>query len=93
MPTQAMLTTIDNPYSPFNEFDQWFLFDVEHGYNTCAILARVTNIEEDMTDEEVMIETERAIDSIISNDFLQIRVKVYNNDPVLAENINNIVTV
>lgn len=84
MMQQAMLTTIDNPYSPFDDFDQWFLFDVEHGYNTCAYIDRVADIKEDMTDEEVMIETERAIDSIVKVDFLGIRLKLYQNDPIPA---------
>lgn len=84
MAQQAMLTTIDNPYSPFDDFDQWFLFDVEHGYNTCSYIDRVANIEEDMSDEEVMIETERAIDSIVKVDFLGIRLKLYKDDPIPA---------
>lgn len=32
------LTTFDNPYNPFEQFSDWFLFDVEKGYNTCAYL-------------------------------------------------------
>lgn len=84
MARQAMLTTTDNPYSPFDEFDQWFLFDVQHGYNTCGYLGRVAKIDEDMTDEEVMIETERAIDSIVDNDFIGIRMKIYNDEPIPA---------
>lgn len=32
------ITTFDNPYNPFEQFSDWFLFDVEKGYNTCAYL-------------------------------------------------------
>lgn len=34
MEEEYMLSTIDNPYSPFDEFDKWFKFDVVHGYNS-----------------------------------------------------------
>lgn len=38
-----MLTTIDNPYNPHTNFDEWFAFDVSHGYNTCAYIARMAD--------------------------------------------------
>ena len=41
MVTEYMLTTIDNPYSPFTQFDEWLEFDTLKGYNTCGYLARV----------------------------------------------------
>ena len=28
-----MLTTVDNPYNPFDQFNHWLLFDTENGYN------------------------------------------------------------
>ena len=37
------LTTFDNPYNPFEQFSDWFLFDVEKGYNTCAYLDRIAH--------------------------------------------------
>lgn len=71
-----MLTTIDNPYDPFEEFDKWFLFDVEKGYNSCSYLARIADIPDDFSDSEASAEIERAIDEIIKYDFLNIRKKV-----------------
>lgn len=76
MQQQCMLTTIDNPFDPFEQFHSWFLFDVEKGYNTCAYLGRIARTSEQMSDEENDIEVERAIDEIIKYDFLNIYKKV-----------------
>ena len=48
----CMLTTFDNPYNPFTHFDQWFMFDTEKGYNTCAYLGRIARTSDEMTEEE-----------------------------------------
>ena len=29
------ITTVDNPYDPFEEWDEWYLFDKTKGYHTC----------------------------------------------------------
>ena len=46
------LTTVDNPYDPFKEFDKWFVFDVVKGYNSCGYLARIATVSDQLTDEE-----------------------------------------
>lgn len=71
-----MLTTFDNPFDPFEEFEKWFLFDVEKGYNSCAYLARIAHTSDLFTDEENDEEIERAIDEIIALDFRNIYKKV-----------------
>jgi len=76
MDTEVMLTTFDNPFDPFDEFILWFLFDVEKGYNTCSRLARIARSSEEFSTVEDKAETERAIDEIIDNDFLNIYKKV-----------------
>ena len=68
MPNDCMLTTFDNPFDPFDQFTSWLLFDKEKGHNTCEYLARIANLSDDMSQEEIDIETERAIDSIIKYD-------------------------
>lgn len=71
-----MLTTHDNPYDPFDEFHEWFLYDIEHHYYSCSRLDRITEDKEGMTQREEIIEMERAIDEIIFHDDANIFKKV-----------------
>ncbi len=61
----AMITTVDNPYDPRNEFAAWYAWDVEHGYNTCAYLARVTVVSESFPEAVQDRQREQAIDEIL----------------------------
>ena len=70
------LTTIDNPFDPFDQFVQWFLFDVEKGYNSCSYLARIAQTTEEMSEQEYNREIERAIDEIVMINPLGIYKKV-----------------
>ena len=79
------LTTFDNPYDPFEQFTLWHLFDTEKGYNTCGKLDRISNYSDDMTEKEVTDEHNRAIDELISFDFLNIYKKVPRNSKVALD--------
>ena len=70
------LSTIDNPFNPFEQFDAWNLFDIEKGYNSCSYLARIAQFTEDMTQKEIDEETERAIDEIVTLNPLGLFIKV-----------------
>ena len=73
---ECMLTTIDNPFNPFTQFDSWFSFDVEKGYNSLAYQARIARTSDEMTEFEYNQEVERAIDEIVKYDFMNIYKKV-----------------
>ena len=73
---RIMLSTIDNPYDPFDDFKNWFLFDVQHGYNSCAHLARIARTSDQLTEKEMNEEIEKAIDEIIELDFMNVYVKL-----------------
>ena len=62
------LTTWDNPYNPIDDFESWFSYEVEKGYNTSGLLARVARTSDLLSDEENNDEVNRAIDEILQND-------------------------
>jgi hypothetical protein len=37
---QYMLTTLDNPYNPFTQYDEWYALDEARGYHSTGLLAR-----------------------------------------------------
>ena len=67
-----MLTTTDNPYNPFTQFDLWFQFDISKGYNTCAFIDRVANTSDELTDKENDKEIENAKKEIAKENVLGI---------------------
>ena len=73
---KTMLTTLDNPFDPFLDFDRWYSFDVEKGYHTCGYLARIANSSDDLSDAEQEYEQEAAIDEIVELNILGIYKKV-----------------
>lgn len=76
MAKRFALTTKDNPFDPFTQFNEWFLFDIEKGYYTCAYLGRIAKTSKYLTEYENNLEVERAIDEIIKLDFMKIYKKV-----------------
>ena len=73
---KVALTTIDNPYDPFDDFNNWYLYDMRAGYNSCAYLDRIAKTSDALSDPENLDEIERAIDEIIRYDFMNIYRKV-----------------
>ena len=72
----CMITTIDNPFDPFEDFASWYIYDSRKGYNTCGLLALMTHTSDSLIDEVNDYLIEDAIDTIIENDFLHIYKKL-----------------
>lgn len=68
--TDRMLTTVDNPYDPFTQFDQWLAFDEQKGYHTCAYLARVCKTSSELSDIDNEALIAMAMDEIVANNSL-----------------------
>ena len=73
---QSYITTIDNPFDPCDEFDSWFQFDIEKGYNSCGRFMRLAKLTDEMSESERLIEIERAIDRVIELDLSHTYTKV-----------------
>ncbi len=83
-----MLSTIDNPYNPFEDFVHWFLYDVHCQYNTCGLLARTANVQENMSEVEQQRAINEAIDQIVLNDPLNLYIRIKENGEGLPDKVN-----
>lgn len=59
------VTTKDNPFNPFDEFEKWNAFDVQKGYNTLSYFCRLVSDSIDLTDEEIIEESNQAAKEIV----------------------------
>ena len=88
--TDYMLTTKDNPFDPYTQWQQWYGFDTSKriipeidpkqpvSTDCCAYLAREAITDDSsFTDEENRRERHRAIDEIIRLDPFGIYKKAY----------------
>jgi hypothetical protein len=78
---KTMLTTIDNPFSPFDEFGAWYAYDVSSGYHTCSFLARILNDSDQLSKADHDLAVSMAIDEIVYENVLGIYRKVTKEVP------------
>ena len=64
------LTTIDNPFHPFNEFELWLKFDKLHCYNSSELLDRIVRTSEALSDADQELAYEEAVDHIVNSEWL-----------------------
>lgn len=67
-----MLTTTDNPYDPYTQYEEWEAFDTHAGYNTPSLLARVVVTSEALSDEDQEEDIRIGEEAIVDNDVLGI---------------------
>jgi hypothetical protein len=64
-PTEYMLTTVDNPFNPFIEFEEWLDYDTRMGYNTASFLDRIAKVSNELSQPDQAIAIRNAIDEIV----------------------------
>jgi len=74
--SNCMLSTIDNPYNPYTNYEEWYEFDTAHGYNSASFLARIVQSSDELSEADQSLAIEEGIDQIVSLNVLGIYIKV-----------------
>lgn len=75
---EYMLTTVDNPFNPFTNFDEWFVWDRRAGYNTPALLDRVVINSDELPEPLQAKAIQVGIDEIVRENVSGMHKKVAN---------------
>ncbi|MCC8049718.1 MAG: hypothetical protein LIP10_03530 [Clostridiales bacterium] len=86
----TLLTTMDNPYNPFTQFSQWFLYDEGMGYHTCGLIARIARTSDAFSDKENEEEFKRACNEVIKTDFTNKYITLNRNKKFDIKEINRL---
>ena len=61
----TFVTTLDNPFDYFTQFDEWYAFDTQKGYNTCSYIARIAKTSTEMSEKDYEEAVNDAVDEIL----------------------------
>ncbi len=62
---EVMLTTTDNPWNPFDHYDEWYAYDTKAGHHSLAYLARIVVTSEELSELDQSLAIELAVDEIV----------------------------
>lgn len=74
--TKVALSTIDNPWDPFDHWDEWYAYDLAHGYGTLALLGRTLVTSNELSEADQHVAYVSAIDEIVDENLSGLHVKV-----------------
>lgn len=73
-----LLTTVDNKFDPFTQYNDWFSEDHRLGYDTPAVMARLGAFSNDMPEDEYNLEYEDVSNRMLAL-FPSLYKKVYRS--------------
>lgn len=73
-PPPFLLSTVDNPYSPFDEWIKWYMEDLRLGYDTCGLIARLTVSADSMNDDDAIEAMKEIASSNLSGKHIMVTV-------------------
>lgn len=81
-----MLSTPDNPYNPFENFDKWYACDEQLGYHTCSYVDRLTFSSSAFSEDAKQVAINDAIQRIYEANPKGLYIIYYKDGKVLREN-------
>jgi hypothetical protein len=81
---EYMLTTFDNPFDPFTQWDEWYAWDMNAGYHTPGLLARIAKTSDELSEADQHLAIQQAIDEIVRENVLGVHKKVKKDDVTTA---------
>jgi len=76
---EYMLSTVDNPYNPFEQWDEWLAYDLAMGHHTCEYLARVSVNSTNLSESSQQYYDNIAMKQIVSEDPIGIYIMISKN--------------
>ena len=77
-----MLTTVDNPFDPSTQYDEWLAWDEAAGYYTNGLLARFLVSSDQLSDADQEQAIQDAIDEVVDLNPLGVHRKVLVTETV-----------
>jgi len=85
MTDEHMLTTVDNPFDPVTQYNEWNIWDQAAGYNTLAYLGRVVRTSDELSEADQSLAYEQAMQDIVDENgglYKMVVVPSVVNEPV-----------
>ena len=61
----VLLTTTDNPFDPFEQFEDWINYDIVNGYYTCQKIDRLSIVSDSLSEGENLESIDDAMNELI----------------------------
>lgn len=74
--SDVMLSTSDNPYDPFSQWDDWLTWDTASGYNSTALLARTAVVSPDQSETDQELALVSAMEEIVDANYSGVHIIV-----------------
>ena len=87
MSKDLMMTTVDHPYNPFEEFYEWLSFDIAKGYNTCGLVARLCITSDELSEADQDLDLEEAWRAVLRVNPLLYRLVDSTNAPQTVDDV------